>query len=85
GINDTLRLPQVIDNGLDQYSCVFSHGGHAPFKELANNPEVATIFAHFHRQHKPTPPITHCPNALKSEQPTPSPISHNHASRHHAS
>ncbi|MCG7571521.1 type 1 glutamine amidotransferase domain-containing protein [Pseudoalteromonas sp. CNC9-20] len=72
GINDTLSLTQVISNGLDQYSGVFIPGGHAPLIDLANNPEVGTILAHFHRQQKPTAAICHGPIALLSAQQNPS-------------
>lgn len=71
GIDDTLSLREVIDAGLGEYEGVFVPGGHAPLIDLANNPEVGEILAHFHRQGKPTAAICHGPIALLSAQDNP--------------
>lgn len=71
GIEDTLSLQEVIADGLEQYEGVFIPGGHAPLIDLANNPEVGTILAHFNAQAKPTAAICHGPIALLSAQQNP--------------
>ena len=71
GINDTLSLNEVIQNGLSQYEGVFIPGGHAPLIDLANNKEVGEILTHFHNEGKPTAAICHGPIALLSAQVNP--------------
>ncbi|MEW5682121.1 MAG: type 1 glutamine amidotransferase domain-containing protein [Pseudomonadota bacterium] len=71
GIDDTLSLQEVIADGLAQYEGVFIPGGHAPLIDLANNPEVGTILAHFNAAAKPTAAICHGPIALLSAQQNP--------------
>lgn len=71
GINDTLSLSEVIAQGLDKFEGVFIPGGHAPLIDLANNPQIGEILAHFHNEGKPTAAICHGPIALLSGQSNP--------------
>ncbi|PCH38483.1 ThiJ/PfpI protein [Wolfiporia cocos MD-104 SS10] len=51
---------------LESYAGVFIPGGHAPIRDLGDNPELGRIPLHFHQRGKPTAAICHGPLALLS-------------------
>lgn len=59
------------DEELDTFSGVFIPGGHAPIRDLGDNPDLGRIMLHFHNQHKPTAAICHGPLALLSTKYAP--------------
>ncbi|KAH9930894.1 class I glutamine amidotransferase-like protein [Fomitopsis serialis] len=53
------------------YAGVFVPGGHAPIRDLGDNPELGRIMWHFHNLRKPTAVICHGPLALVSTKYAP--------------
>ncbi|WP_028311536.1 type 1 glutamine amidotransferase domain-containing protein [Derxia gummosa] len=68
GLPAPRALDEVLAGDLDQYAGIFIPGGHAPLIDLANNPRVGRLLAHFHARAKPTAAICHGPIALLSAQ-----------------
>ena len=59
------------DEELASYAGVFIPGGHAPIRDLGDNPELGRIMWHFHNLRKPTgaflpPIIQNCPIVIKT-------------------
>lgn len=59
-------FPSITDDELESYAGVFIPGGHAPIRDLGNNPDLGRILWHFHGRGKPTAAICHGPLALLS-------------------
>lgn len=56
-----------IDDGeLATFAGVFIPGGHAPVRDLGDDPELGRLLRYFHRENKPTAAICHGPYALLS-------------------
>ncbi|MDA9951421.1 type 1 glutamine amidotransferase domain-containing protein [Oligoflexaceae bacterium] len=68
----TLRLEDVIAEGLDQYKAVLFPGGHAPMADLYKDKSVSMVLKHFHEYQKPTALICHAPVALLATISNPS-------------
>lgn len=47
-------FPSITDDELESYAGVFIPGGHAPIRDLGNNPDLGRILWHFHGRGKPT-------------------------------
>jgi len=59
------------DDELAGFAGVFVPGGHAPIRDLGDNPELGRIVWHFHNLRKPTAVICHGPLALLSTKYAP--------------
>lgn len=47
------------DEELDSFAGIFIPGGHAPLRDLGDNPDLGHILTHFHSKGKPTAAICH--------------------------
>jgi len=56
----------ISDDELADFAGVFIPGGHAPLRDLGDNPDLGRILRYFHRENKPTAAICHGPYALLS-------------------
>jgi putative intracellular protease/amidase len=66
GFSHPKRFSDISDEELKSYAGVFIPGGHAPLRDLGDNPELGRILSHFHTEHKPTAVICHGPYAFLS-------------------
>lgn len=64
--NETVRLEQILSEGMEDYVGIFIPGGHAPMSDLAKDAHLGKLLHHFHEQEKPTALICHGPVALLS-------------------
>lgn len=56
----------IDDSELATFAGVFIPGGHAPVRDLGDDPELGRLLRYFHRENKPTAAICHGPYALLS-------------------
>lgn len=70
GFDSPRPFKTISDEELESYAGVFIPGGHAPLKDLGNDPELGRILKHFHSKHKPTAAICHGPYAFLSTKAT---------------
>lgn len=61
-----LSLSKISEKELSQFDAVFFPGGHGPMDDMLNNPEVARVLKHFHKNLKPTALVCHAPAVLVS-------------------
>jgi putative intracellular protease/amidase len=66
GFSRPKKFGDISDDELKSYAGVFIPGGHAPLRDLGDNPELGRILSHFHTQAKPTAALCHGPWAFLS-------------------
>lgn len=66
GFDSPRPFRTISDEELSSFAGVFIPGGHAPLKDLGDDPELGRILSHFHAQKKPTAAICHGPYAFLS-------------------
>ncbi|KAK4610525.1 Glutathione-independent glyoxalase [Fulvia fulva] len=66
GFSRPKKFSEITDEGLDSFSGILLPGGHAPLKDLGDNPALGKILWHFHERQKPTAAICHGPYAFLS-------------------
>ncbi|KAI9928825.1 hypothetical protein ASPWEDRAFT_103451 [Aspergillus wentii DTO 134E9] len=66
GFDHPRRFDSISDEELATFAGVFIPGGHAPLKDLGDDPELGRILRYFHQENKPTAAICHGPYALLS-------------------
>ncbi|KAM7187830.1 ThiJ/PfpI family protein [Naviculisporaceae sp. PSN 640] len=66
GFSSPRKFSEISDEELKTFAGVFIPGGHAPLKDLGDNPELGRILNHFHGEKKPTAALCHGPYAFLS-------------------
>lgn len=56
----------ISDDELATFAAAFIPGGHAPLRDLGEDPELGRLLRHFNKENKPTAAICHGPYALLS-------------------
>ncbi|OKL62221.1 hypothetical protein UA08_02232 [Talaromyces atroroseus] len=59
GFNSPRQFKSFSNYELDSFAGIFIPGGHAPLRDLSNDPELGRILKHFHSKGKPTAAICH--------------------------
>lgn len=66
GFSRPRKFSEIGDDELKSFAGVFIPGGHAPLRDLGDDPELGRILRHFHAERKPTAAICHGPWAFLS-------------------
>lgn len=66
GLTRPRPFRSINDDELATFAGVFIPGGHAPLRDLGDDPELGRLLRHFNKENKPTAAICHGPYALLS-------------------